>query len=83
MVKNIEENKLYTCSSCEQHKPKEAFSKNKNNKLRDGLNYVCKECYSKIYNNHRGAWFDCTSIFTSKNIDTIKNNVYYKYKYKQ
>lgn len=53
MVKNIEENKLYACSSCGQYKSKEAFSKNKNNKLRDGLNYVCKECYSTIYNNHR------------------------------
>ena len=53
MVKNTEENKLYICSSCERHKSHEAFSKNKRCKLRDGLNYVCKECYSKIYNNHR------------------------------
>ena len=47
------ENKLYICSSCKQYKDSDKFSKNTQNKTRNCLNYVCKDCYSTIYKKSR------------------------------
>ncbi len=49
----MKETDLYICSSCKQYKKSNNYSKNKHNKLRDGLSYVCKNCYSTIYNKNR------------------------------
>ena len=49
------ENKLYICSSCKQYKESNEFSKSTQNKTRDCLNHVCKECYSTIYKRNRIA----------------------------
>lgn len=49
----MKDSELYICSSCKQYKKSNNFPKNKHNKLRDGLSYVCKNCYSTIYNKNR------------------------------
>lgn len=65
------------CSKCGRELPIENFSKS--NSTKDGLQYICKECNKKYYNNHTEKMKEYRKKYNSENKELIneRGKLYY------